>query len=107
MGSSIFVGADGQADIVASSPGGSLMYYWATPGSGWRSAQVAGAGQAYLGGSIFVRTDGEVDIAARESGPVLMYYAAKPGSEMGEHEGSSIAATAAASPTVAGANGVD
>ena len=44
VASSIFVRPDGQADIVARGPGGTLMYHWATPGSAWRSTQVAGAG---------------------------------------------------------------
>jgi hypothetical protein len=70
---------DGEADIVAQGPGQSLMYYWAKPGTGWSSAQVAGPGTTGYAPSIFVRPDGEADIVAQGPGDSLMYYWAWPG----------------------------
>jgi hypothetical protein len=40
MGSSIFVRADGEADIAALESGPTLMYYSATPGSEWVSTKL-------------------------------------------------------------------
>ena len=71
---------DGQTDIVVRGPGDTLMHYWATPGSPWRSEQVAGTGTAGYVPSIFVRPDGEADIVVRGPGDMLMYYWAAPGS---------------------------
>jgi hypothetical protein len=80
VASSIFVHPDGEADVVARGPGNTLMYYWAAPGSPWRSAQVAGAGTTVSPPSIFVRPDGEADIVAQGPDSSLMYYWAAPGS---------------------------
>ena len=79
MASSIFVRPDGGADVVARAPGGTLMYHWATPGSAWRSTQVAGPGTTSVP-SIFVRPDGEADVAVQGPDFSLTYHWATPGS---------------------------
>jgi acylphosphatase len=80
MGSSIFVRPNGEVDIAAVSPDGSLMYYWSAPGSStWIPNQVAGPGSTVLDPSIVVRPDGEVDIVAKGSDNSLMYYWANKG----------------------------
>jgi len=71
---------DGEADIVAVGPDNTLMYYWAAPGSRWRSAQVAVARKTFLGASIFVRSNGEADIVAQGPDDTLLYCWATPGS---------------------------
>ena len=79
MASPIFVRSDGRADIVARGPGNTLMHYSATPGSPWRSTQVAGPGTTSVP-SIFVRPDGEADVAVQGPDFSLTYYWAVPGS---------------------------
>ena len=44
---SIFVRPDGEADVAVQGPDFSLTYYWAMPGSAWRSTQIAGARDVY------------------------------------------------------------
>ena len=65
---------------MARGPGNTLMYNWATPGSPWRSAQVAGARTTYSVPSLFVRPGGEADVAVQGPDFSLMYYWAMPGS---------------------------
>ncbi len=80
---SIFVRPNGEADIVVQGPNNSLMYYHATPGSGWTASEVAPAGTTFSAPSIYVRsTDpvGEADIVAQGPNNSLMYYFATPGS---------------------------
>ena len=97
---SIFVRPDGEADITAVGPRGTVMYYRAAPGavragsdwpgsdwpgsdwpgSDWQSVQVDVAARPFQGVSVFVRPDGQADIVARGSGNLLMYYWATPGS---------------------------
>jgi hypothetical protein len=86
MSSSIFVRSVdpvGEADIVATGPGDSLQYYFATPGAGWTNTQVAGPGTTFSAPSIVVRDSdpvGEADIVALGPDNSLMYYFATPGS---------------------------
>jgi len=89
---SIFVRPDNapqqdEADIVAEGPNNTLQYYWATPGSPWQHAQVAGPGSTYSAPSIFVRAPGgdgkeanEADIVAEGPNHTLQYHEATPGS---------------------------
>jgi len=46
---SIFVRANGEADIVAEGANHTLQYYFATPGSPFTNGQVAGPGTTYSG----------------------------------------------------------
>ncbi len=69
---SIVVRPDGEANVVARGAGGTLVYYWAAPGSGWRSAQVAGPGTTVSAPSLAVRPAGQADIVAQGSGNTLM-----------------------------------
>jgi hypothetical protein len=57
------------------------MHYWATPGSAWRSAQIAGPGTTVSSSapSIAVRPDGRADLVAVGPG-TLTHYWAMPGS---------------------------
>ena len=71
---------DGEADVAAQGPGFSLMYYWAMPGSGWRSTQLAGPGTTYSVPSVFVRPNGRADVVARGPDFSLAHYWATPGS---------------------------
>src|SRR5438876_1157814 len=80
VASSIFVRPGGEADIVAQGPDSSLMHHWATPGSAWRTAQVAGPRTAYSAPSVAVRPGGQADIVVRGPSDTLMHYSARPGS---------------------------
>ena len=75
------VRSGGRADIVVRGPGDTLMHYWATPGSAWRSTQVAGPGTTVSSSapSIVVRPDGRADLVAVGPG-TLTHYWAMPGS---------------------------
>jgi hypothetical protein len=39
-------------------------YYWAVPGPGWNSAEIAGAGTTFSAPAIAVRSSGEADVVA-------------------------------------------
>src|SRR5215469_6797534 len=74
-----------EADLVTEGANHTLQYYWATPGSVWHHAQVAGPGTTFSAPSIFVRAatgtqPNEADIVAQGPSHTLQYYFATPGS---------------------------
>jgi hypothetical protein len=68
-------------DVVTEGPNGELLYYYATPGSQFSVATIAGRGTTYSSPAIAVRSTGEVDVVAEGGADVdLTYYWAMPGS---------------------------
>jgi hypothetical protein len=73
----------GEADIVMQSSNNALLYYHATPGSGWSKDTIAPAGSTFSAPSIAVRSTapaGEVDVVAQGPNNSLLYYHMIPGS---------------------------
>jgi hypothetical protein len=74
--------AAGEADIVVQSSNNALLYYHATPGSGWSKDTIAPAGSTFSAPSIVVTTApaGEADVVAQGPNNSLLYYHVTPGS---------------------------